>query len=161
MRVWRIRAGRRGGIVAEEFWTGGFVALSWQELGHSIEGMDRQDIRAELESMFGRSAAGIAAGQLHRFLEEVGRGHLVLTPTVETRELLVGRVVGDYRYEATRLSDGSVWGHRRDVEWLDRESVDILPSDIKALIDTPPTLREVRSVDRLLRVLGADANPSI
>jgi hypothetical protein len=64
MRVWRIRGGRRGRLVVEEFWARDFVALAWQELGHSVEGMERKEIVEELSRKIPRRSAAAAAGQL-------------------------------------------------------------------------------------------------
>lgn len=154
MRAWRIRGGGRGRIVAETFWLRDFVALSWQEFGRSAEGLDRSEIRDELEPRLGKRAAAIAAGHLWKFANAIEKGDLVVTPTVKSRELLVSRVVGDYRYQPERLSDGSIWAHQRDVEWLSRQGIDVLPDDIKGTVDTQQALQEIREVARLARVLG-------
>lgn len=156
MRAWRIRGGGRGRIVAEDFWIRDFVALAWQEFGRSAEGWDRREIRAELEPRLGRQAAAIAAGHLYKFVNEVERGDVVITPTVKTRELLVGRVLGDYRHQPERLSDGNVYAHRRDVEWLSRQIIDVLPDDIKRTVDTQQALQEIRAINRLAKALGVE-----
>jgi hypothetical protein len=127
-RAWRIRGGRARRDGGGGVWALGFVALSWRgrSSGRAAEDLDRAEVRAALEPIFGRQVAATAAG-LFRFAQEVDRGDLAITPTVDTRELLMGRVTGDYCYEPGRLSDGRVWGHRRDVEWFDRRGIDVLP----------------------------------
>jgi restriction system protein len=59
----------------------------------------------------------INAGQLYRFAFEIEDGDIVLTPIKGTDEILIGKIVGDYKYDSKEK-----WSHIREVKWIKRIS---------------------------------------
>jgi predicted Mrr-cat superfamily restriction endonuclease len=96
----------------------GFVALGWRELGDLRRiGTDRDALKAALAAAYPDAkprAIPAWAGVLLRFAFEMRAGDLVVHPDKRDRTVSVGRLAGDYRFEADELE----LRHRRDVEWL-------------------------------------------
>ena len=68
------------------------------------------------------------AGQMFRFLNEIQNGDLILTPIRDTREIMIGKCTGPYRYVPGREDNNP---HTRPVDWLKRISRDVLSNRAK------------------------------
>lgn len=123
--VWAVRAGK-GGRYASQFEELGIIGIGFEEVT-SVAGMDRATLFDKVRGVVG-SNAGNVAGQIHRFANLMEPGDLVTVPDGGTRELLYGRVVGDYEYRA----DPPVahYRHVRMVDWLGRRNRDELPDRV-------------------------------
>jgi restriction system protein len=84
--VWVVRAGR-GGRYAAEFEAHGMVAIGFSDFP-SVAGLTREEITSLATADLAPAAAGVAAGQLLRFAQEIHVGDLVVSPDGGTRERL-------------------------------------------------------------------------
>jgi restriction system protein len=123
--VWVVRAGK-GGRYASEFEELGIIGIGFSEIS-SVAGMDRAALFEYAREVIG-SRAGNVAGQVHRFANRVRPGDLVAVPDGGTRELLYGRVRGDYEYRAE--APVAHYRHVREVDWLGRRDRDELPDRV-------------------------------
>lgn len=122
--IWVVRAGR-GGKHGDEFKRRGVVAVGFDlpDLSGLASREDFMRLVEETHPTFKSGRQVNVAGQTYRFVHEVQQGDLVLTPISDTREILLGRVRGGYRYEPGVIEESP---HVRDVEWLKRISRDQL-----------------------------------
>lgn len=123
--VWVVRAGK-GGRYASQFEELGIVGIGFVEVG-DVAGMDRTALFDHARELIG-SNSGNVAGQIHRFANRMKIGDLVAVPDGGTRELLYGRVSGDYEYRAE--APVAHYRHVRKVDWLGRRNRDELPDRV-------------------------------
>ncbi len=114
--VWGVHMGRHvGSRPVEE----GYVAIGWQELGdiRKIEGGREGLKEALLRVIPGETerAAQIHAGVLHRFINEIRPGDIVVYPSKHDRMVNIGKFSGEPEYPA---DDPDKYPIRRPVEWL-------------------------------------------
>ena len=129
MKVWAVRAGSDGEY--EEYALSEGVTMVDFGLRDSVADFgDREALRdylnSESQPYAGRlRSAANAASQIWRFAREIQTGDMLLLPRKKTRDVAVGRVIGDYRLDPDMPFDAC---HARDVEWLasgvPRESFD-------------------------------------
>jgi restriction system protein len=123
--VWVVRAGK-GGRYASEFEELGIIGIGFAEISN-VAGMDRAALFEYAREVIG-SRAGNVAGQVYRFASRMRSGDLVAVPDGGTRELLYGRVRGDYEYRAE--APVAHYRHVREVDWLGRRDRDELPDRV-------------------------------
>lgn len=123
--VWVVRAGK-GGRHAAEFQSRGIIAIGFSEAGDPTE-LSRDQLFAQTRDAAG-SRSGNIAGQVDRFARVMRVGDLVAVPDGGTRELLCGRITGEYDYR----SEPPVEHFRnvRNVTWIARRHRDDLPDRI-------------------------------
>jgi hypothetical protein len=120
--VWVIRAGEDGSRV-DEVVDAGVVALEYPDVpdGRSV---DLYDITERLKAR-GWTSPETRAELFSHFVNQVRTGDLVVLPDTARRDVVIGRVDGDYEF-AFGL-DAEELRHRRAVTWLGRHGVDQLP----------------------------------
>ena len=93
------------------------VGIGWSDVG-DLYGMDINAIRARVEEAYPGSAASVSssAGMLDAFANQIQRGDIVLTRKPNDRLVLIGRIAGDYVFNAN--SEHDLLTHTRTVEWL-------------------------------------------
>jgi restriction system protein len=123
--VWVVRAGK-GGRYADRFEELGLIAIGFEEIGN-VAGLDRDSLFEHARQQIG-SRAGNVAGQVYRFANQMKPGDLVAVPDGGTRELLYGRVSGDYEHWPEPAI--AHYRHVRKVEWLGRRNRDALPDRV-------------------------------
>jgi restriction system protein len=116
--VWGIHAGKTGD--AHSLFMGhNVVALGWSKLGDlSKINADRNAFKEAVSKAFPEKKAGAIpnnAGQLYRFIYEMQVGHYVVYASKEDRQVHIGRVVGEYRYDSNTERG---YPHLRAVKWL-------------------------------------------
>ncbi len=96
------------------------IALGWEEIG-DLSKMPRERTAfkaayAKLRKDYGetRQAIANAAGQILRFAWEARIGDYVVYPMPGTRDVHIGRIVGNYRYEPS----ASIYRQQRRVRWI-------------------------------------------
>lgn len=96
-----IRA-ERGGLLFDTFEERGMVAIGWADVGSLVELRDRDVISQKVREHwpeYTRMQVSIAAGQLHRFRNELQIGDRVVTYNPARRVYLLGTIRSDYRYD--------------------------------------------------------------
>ena len=97
----------------------GFVAIGWREVGDiRAVGQDREAFKAALIAALPDAKDGaipVYAGVLHRFVNEMRAGHIVVYPSKSDRMVNIGRFTGETDYEADSPDE---YPNRRKVEWL-------------------------------------------
>lgn len=116
--VWGIHAGKTGDAHTL-FMSQNVIALGWPLLGDlsKIKG-DRETFKAKIiEAYPGKKpgAVPVDAGQLFRFIYELKKGDIVVYPSKVTREIHIGKVVGDYQYSPDLHEH---YRNTRAVKWL-------------------------------------------
>ncbi len=112
---WGIHAGRNG--EAEPlFEKESVVALGWKKTGDLSNFKTREEFRQQYEQAYPQAKAGaipIHAGILYRFVCEMKNGDVIVFPRKFGREISIGRVIGEYKYESQYD-----YPHIRKVEWF-------------------------------------------
>ncbi len=113
--VWGIHAGKTGEADAL-FRQHNVIALGWHKVGDLSDlPDDREPFRQRLRDAYPdmkKGAIPVVAGELYRFIHEAKVGDVVLYPCKSDRQIHIGRVTGEYQYQA----EG--YPHRRAVEWV-------------------------------------------
>jgi restriction system protein len=125
-KIWIIRAGRQAEIV-DEFVEKSVVAVGWAELNDLPMKDNWESFRTEVRNRLGNASnwqVGSAAGQLWAFMHEIKLGDWVVTPDRHTRQVFVGKVQGEYRYDPAFNPN---YPRTRLVKWLAPLDWDSLP----------------------------------
>lgn len=113
--IWGLHHNRGRPLIQE-----GVAAIGWEDAGDFTDFPDdREQFKDRLRSVYpGKSEAWVAnaAGQLRRFRHVISVGDLIIYPRPEDRTINVGRVAGDYVYDADRFN-GS-YRNQRLVDWI-------------------------------------------
>jgi restriction system protein len=124
--IWVVRAGS-GGSRAQEFEQLAIASIGYGDVG-DIRGLDRPAVLELMRETHPDESDGTLTSytsQVFRFANEIELGDWVLTPDGGTRELLIGRVAGDYEYQPEPAIPG--FHHVRRMEWQTRRTRDLLP----------------------------------
>jgi len=143
--AWVVRAGNYNEIV-EDVEAKSVVAMGFAAMGDLSQLGSREEIKnryRKLEEAASEARIGMNAGQLYRFAHQIEVGDLVLTPIQATREILIGSIVSDYKFDPSIISEG--YPHTRNVEWKDKVSRDQL---------TVPFRNSVGSIMTVFSVAG-------
>lgn len=160
--MWMVRAGR-GGELIERYREQGRVGLGQggEALGPlAYTQMSKAELQAHLRQKFPTWKPGKifnAAGQLHRFFTEVSEGDGVVTYDPETRDYLLGTIVGPMEY-----MDGEQLPYTRRVAWEGKVSRDALSAVARNPLGSTLTLFRVPdevAVELRTGKLALDAPP--
>jgi restriction system protein len=112
---WGIHAGRTGDAESL-FLQEKVIAVGWEQMGDLSSLKTRADFKKRYEEVFPNVKPGaipINAGQLYRFARELKIGDIAIFPLKRSPEIWLGRVTGEYRYDASES-----YPNLRNVEWL-------------------------------------------
>lgn len=115
--MWGIHAGKTGDA-DNLFLKKNVIALGWREMGDLGKHKDREDFKKALAETYPNAKPGAIAnftGQLYRFVHELKKGDLVIYPSKRDREVHIGVVEGEYKYDA-KHEEG--YPNLRDVKWI-------------------------------------------
>jgi restriction system protein len=119
--LWGIHAGRDGDA-DPLFLTRKVVALGWDEMGDLRSlAPTREAFKDRYALTFPAAAAekprqvSTSGGQLFRFVYEMRTGDYVVYPSKRSKQIHLGRIVGDYVHDAAGDAN---YPQRRPVEWL-------------------------------------------
>jgi hypothetical protein len=156
--VWVVRAGEDGNLV-DAFVDGGYVALEYPDVPDG-RAVDAYDITERLRGK-GWTSPETRAELFALFVHQMRPSHLVVLPDTARRDVVIGRVDGDYEFLAHLDPDDH--RHRRQVTWLARHGVDDLPESVRdltrqrsVLVERSALLAHVEAVER--GELGRDAH---
>lgn len=147
-RYWCTRLGE-GGCYVPWARENRYVAIGWVELDNllwlrnssvSEEKLWRR-LRKHCEDVYGFSEAqnSIGCGILWKFVKEMKQNDIVLVPDVQTRNVLVGEISGDYEYK-NNWKDGCKHTRRRKFNLLQEVSRDDLPQKLKSSLNCSQTV---------------------
>jgi len=112
----------RGGEVGQAdriFLRDGYLAIGWPEVGDlSILVKERKAFSAAVAGAYPNARPGAIpgyAGILYRFAHEMQPGELVIYPSKIDGQFHIGRIAGEYEYNAERSGD---YPNMRKVTWL-------------------------------------------
>ncbi len=116
--MWGIHAGQVG--QADSFFLKkNYVAIGWTEMGDLDQlKADREAFKKKVVECYPGIKPGAIpnyAGQLFRFVYEMKKGDLVIYPSKQDREVHIGRVEEDYKYDPKLNPE---YPHLRAVKWL-------------------------------------------
>ena len=118
MIFWGIHAGQTGDA-DELFLKSNRIAIGWADMGNlSMIGASRDAFKAKVVATYADIKPGSVpqtAGQPFRFVHEMKIGDLVIYPAKQSRQVHVGRIDGNYEYDA---SEPAGYPNRRKVTWL-------------------------------------------
>jgi restriction system protein len=131
MAIWLVKAGNQG-TIAEKFQSKKKIAVGWPTLKDFPMIGDweafRSEVKRRLPSDFSEQKVGSAAGQLWSFIHIMKPGDFVITPIKSTREVLIGKVTGEYKYEP---SFDAGYPRTREVAWFTPVKWDSIPSSLR------------------------------
>lgn len=115
--IWGLHAGRTGDADTL-FLKKNFIAIGWAPMGDlSAIASTREAFKAEVTQVYPQKKAGAIpnnAGQLFRFVHEMRKGDIVAYPSKRDRQIHLGRISGDYRYDPS-IEPG--YPNLRAVQW--------------------------------------------
>ncbi|MDX0356757.1 restriction endonuclease [Sinorhizobium medicae] len=116
----------QGGRLFDVFKDNSIVAVGWGEIGDLTDVKSRKAIAERVVALWpNKKPQGVAmdAGQLHRFVNEMAVGDMVVTYDPSRRVYLVGEITGGYRFDPSfDAADPQV----RSVKWRGEVSRDLL-----------------------------------
>ena len=120
--IWMVRAGNDN-ILAPKLWDASAVAIGWYPIGDVSNLTTRDAIKARYAKVYPDDVSSpyriaVNAGQIYRFAHEIQIGDYVLSNIQASREIIIGEVVGDYRFAPDVFS--THYPHVRDVVWHNR-----------------------------------------
>lgn len=94
------------------------IAIGWHEMGDlSLIEKDREAFKAKYTEVYKVAKKGsipTCAGMLYRFVNEAKVGDYVVFPSKSNREVNIGQITGEYRYDPEEHD----YVQKRDVKWL-------------------------------------------
>ncbi|MCK4593508.1 restriction endonuclease [bacterium] len=146
-RAWMVRAGENA-FLADQFEEKKIVAIGW--LRSDLSGIKTTD---ELKSLlrqqypdFTKLQIAISSGQIWRFIHEIEPGDYIMTYLPNSREYLLGKVVGGYEYNPdlieTDEENGGYFSVRRVSKW-ERIDRDVLSQPARNTLGAIKTLFEI------------------
>ena len=94
------------------------IAIGWHEMGDlSLIEKDRDAFKAKYTEVYKDAKKGsipTCAGMLYRFVNEAKIGDSVVFPSKTNREVNIGQITGEYRYDAEEHD----YVQKRNVMWL-------------------------------------------
>jgi restriction system protein len=116
--MWGIHAGSTGDA-DPLFLKKHFIAIGWPEMGDLDQiPSDRESFKARYVAIYPDKKprqVSADAGQLYRFVHEIGDHDLVAYSSKADRQVHIGQVIGPYKYDPSHQAD---YPNLRPVKWL-------------------------------------------
>ncbi len=160
MSVWVVRAGRKSEII-DPVRQQCVIALGWSPVDDCSQYQTRKDFRDAYQSAYPddtnrRRVAG-NAGQLYRFVREMRVGEVVMTPDSPARQVLIGKVKGEYLYNPEAVKG---FPHLRPVDWCRTVSRDEMSPRLRQALSADMTVFTAQGFDEeVQRLLQGRAEP--
>lgn len=130
----------RDGRLFDAFKEKSAVAIGWNEVGDLSAVKTRKAITDLVTAVWPETkpqSAAMAAGQLHRFVNEIEVGDMIVTYNPSLRVYLIGEVAGPYRYDTSiDPEDAQV----RPVQWSGEVGRDLLSVESRNSLGSISTL---------------------
>ncbi|WP_316398027.1 restriction endonuclease [Bradyrhizobium sp. 33ap4] len=118
INLWGIHGGRTGDADSL-FLKKNCIAIGWASMGDlGVLAADREAFKAKVAQAYPEKKPGawpVNAGQLFRFVHEMKAGDIIVYPSKRDRQIHIGKVQGDYKYDPT---GETTYPNRRAVKWL-------------------------------------------
>lgn len=138
-KSWMVRAERNGRLF-DTFKDQSAVAIGWNGVGDLSKIKTRKAIADLVSKAFPDAkpqSIAMAAGQLHRFVNEIDVGDTVVTYDPSRRIYLIGEIAGPYRYDTSLDPED---GQFRPVRWHGEVSRDLLSVESRNSLGSISTL---------------------
>ena len=159
MKAWKVRSGGKGKDVSDAFWGKKVAAIGWG-LGDLSRVSNREEIKDKLRVEYpgrGESSLGNVAGSIHRFVNEIEVGDLILTPPTENRDFLIGQCQSHYKYLPKLLPKG--YEDVREVNWLKRIPRSALSAGLRSSCSGEITVSDIsKHIEEIETLLGEATN---
>ena len=116
---WLVRAGRDNELI-DVYRDKSSVAIRWNQIGDLEDTDSREEIKERYRTAYPErkiERLRVDSGTLHRFVNEMLEGDLVMTYDKSTREYHIGCIAGEYLFVAS--DDLESHPHCRPVSWTD------------------------------------------
>ena len=103
----------------KEFLAKNIVAIGWPCIGDLGSCKSRDDIKTKVMTYykyFSSQSLGQAAGNVYRFMFDVGDKDYVIVP--DGPIVYIGKVISQYKYDPSVDSEDEGYPHQREVEWF-------------------------------------------
>lgn len=143
-KAWMVRA-ERDGRLFEAFKDKSAVAIGWNEVGDLSSVKSRKAIADLVNASWPETkpqSNAMAAGQLHRFVNEIEVGDMVVTYNPSRRVYLLGEIAGPYRYDTSVDPEDAQY---RPVRWQGEVSRDLLSVESRNSLGAISTLFRISS----------------
>ena len=139
-----LRGGEDNGLV-DAFVAGGYIAVEYPDItdGRTV---DTYDVTERLRAR-GWTVPEARAEMFEQFVHRIAIGDLVILLDSPRREVVIGRIEGDYTFHG--FIDADEHRHRRATTWVGRHASSVLPEAARDLNRQRSTLTE-RSSPALL-----------
>jgi restriction system protein len=138
-KSWMVRADRNGRLF-DVFKERSAVAIGWGDIGDLTQIKNRKTIAEKVAATWPEmkpQGVAMAAGQLHRFVNEIELGDMVVTYDPSRRVYLLGDVSGGYRFDD--IID-SAYPNIRPVHWQGEVNRDLLSVESRNSLGSISTL---------------------
>lgn len=142
MSSWIIRAGK-GGIRADEWISGGYIAIYWDFNGEDIASLSKEQLKLLYRKVNPEATKQVVAahvGMVYRFSHEIVEGSNVVMYDPSTRLYHLGTVTGECLFIPSDENDDDNGSYRRKVIWETTASRDLLSSSAKHSLGSISTL---------------------
>ena len=142
-----MRGGEENDLI-DAFVEGGYIAVEYPDItdGRTV---DTYDVTERLRAR-GWTVPEARAEMFEQFVHRIALGDLVVLPDTSRREVVVGRVDGAYAFHG--FLDAESHRHRREVTWLGRHAVGLLPESSRDITRQRTLLTERSSAALLAHV---------
>lgn len=141
-KSWMVRADRNGRLF-DVFKDKLAVAIGWGDIGDLTQFKSRKTIAEKVATTWPEmkpQGVAMAAGQLHRFVNEIELGDMVVTYDPSRRVYLLGEISGGYRFDD---SIDAAYPNIRPVRWQGEVSRDLLSAESRNSLGSISTLFKI------------------
>ncbi len=150
MSLWLVRAGKHG-EQEQRALENSVVTVGWNELPDLSYIKTREELAKlyhQVHPTEKKVRAGIAIGQVWRFIREIQKGDLVALPLKTQSAIAIGKVEGEYEYQ--KLADDI--RHIRRVKWLKTIPRSLFDQDILYSLGALLTVCRIKRNDAESRI---------
>lgn len=160
MAVWLCRAGRTGEYETR-FLEDSKIYLTVQELTDSVVSIGTRaaikDILRDASPSLTEGAIRNFAGQVYGFAYKMRAGDLVVLPSKITTDIHIGKILGDYEFDA---NEGEDYRHSRSVDWFANIPRSYFDSELISAMGARMTICQLSQGERIKKVVSSYSEAS-
>ena len=157
--IWVVRGGDNNMIV-EDCKAKSVVAIGWPAMGDVGSVSSRDEMKERYRKAYkdeNIDRIRVQGGQVYRFVHEIKQGDIILLPIKETREVLIGDIMGDYEFNPGVISER--YPNVREVAWKHRVSRDDFSVALRSSIGSTLTVFNLNPHAAEIKQLYAGEKP--